>query len=377
MEETAQLLDLIGGIYDAVLEPRLWTGVLERAASFVGGCAASIFWQDSIRNEGNVYYQFGADPQYVQLYFQKYVKLNPLNMAYLTLNVGEVSSNSIKIPPAEFFESRFYKEWVQPQGWIDNAFAILEKSTTSIGAFNVFRHERDGLADDDARRRLGAITPHLRRAALIGKVVDLKACEAATFADMLDALAAGIFLLDATGRVVHTNAAGRDIFAAGDMLRSVGCRLIARDPQVNQVLHDAFTATEHGDEAVGAQGVAVPMIAHDGARHLVHLLNLTSGERRRSGIAVAATVAVFVHKAALETPSRPEAIARAYKLTPTELRVLLALIEVGGGPGVAEALGIADATVKTHLGHLFRKTGAARQADLVKLVAGFSSPLID
>ncbi len=378
MEETAQVLGLIGDIYDAVLEPRLWTGVLERAASFVGGCAASIFWQDSIRNEGNVCYQFGADPQYVQLYFQKYVKLNPLNMTYLTLDVGEVSSNSIMISPAEFFETRFYREWVQPQGWIDNAFAILDKSATSFGAFNVFRHERDGLADEDALRRLRLMTPHLRRAALIGQVVDLKASAAATFADMLDALAAGIFLLDATGRVVHANAAGRDIFAAGDMLRSVGGRLIARDPQVNRVLHASFTATEHGDAAVGAQGIAVPLIARNGKRHVAHLLNLTSGERRRSGIAVAATVAMFVHKAALETPSRSEAIARAYKLTPTELRVLLALIEVGGGgPEVAEALGIADATVKTHLSNLFRKTGVKHQADLVKVVAGFSSPLID
>jgi DNA-binding CsgD family transcriptional regulator len=85
---------------------------------------------------------------------------------------------------------------------------------------------------------------------------------------------------------------------------------------------------------------------------------------------------LFVHKAALDTPSRPEAIAKAYKLTPTELRVLLALIEVGGGPEIGEALGIADGTVKTHLGHLFQKTGAKHQADLVKLVAGFSSPLI-
>jgi DNA-binding CsgD family transcriptional regulator len=70
-------------------------------------------------------------------------------------------------------------------------------------------------------------------------------------------------------------------------------------------------------------------------------------------------------------------LPRLTKLTPTELRVLLALVEVGGGPEIAEALGIADGTVKMHLGHLFQKTGAKHQADLVKLVAGFSSPLID
>jgi DNA-binding CsgD family transcriptional regulator len=31
--------------------------------------------------------------------------------------------------------------------------------------------------------------------------------------------------------------------------------------------------------------------------------------------------------------------------------------------------------VKTHLSRLFEKTEAARQADLVKLVAGFATPL--
>jgi DNA-binding CsgD family transcriptional regulator len=74
-------------------------------------------------------------------------------------------------------------------------------------------------------------------------------------------------------------------------------------------------------------------------------------------------------------PATPEIIARHYGLTPSELRVLLAVIEVGGVPEVAEALGIAETTVKTHLGKVYGKTGTARQADLVKLVAGFASPL--
>jgi DNA-binding CsgD family transcriptional regulator len=57
--------------------------------------------------------------------------------------------------------------------------------------------------------------------------------------------------------------------------------------------------------------------------------------------------------------------------------VLLAIVQVGGVPEVAEALGIAETTVKTHLGRLFQKTGADRQADLVKLVAGFANRLVE
>ena len=55
--------------------------------------------------------------------------------------------------------------------------------------------------------------------------------------------------------------------------------------------------------------------------------------------------------------------------------MLLAVVEVGGVPEVAVALGIAETTVKTHLGRTYQKTGTSRQAELVKLVAGFSNPL--
>src|SRR5262249_7133994 len=53
-----------------------------------------------------------------------------------------------------------------------------------------------------------------------------------------------------------------------------------------------------------------------------------------------------------------------------------AIVEVGGVPETAEVLGVAQATVKTHLHRVFGKTGTARQAELVKLVAAFSSPLV-
>jgi DNA-binding CsgD family transcriptional regulator len=375
-DDKAHLSALIGSIYDAVLEPALWTGVVERTGKFVGGVGASIFRQDSVRKTGNSYYHSGIDPRFERLYFEKYIKFDPLSAAYLTLKVGDVSSSSIIIPPAEFFETRFYREWARPQGLVDNVFAILERSPTSIAAFIVFRHERDGLADDDARQLLGLIAPHLRRAVLIGKVIDLRTIEAATFADTLDGLNAGIFLVDATGLIVHANVAGHGILAVGDILRSFAGRLVAHDQQVDEVLRDAFKATEHGDAAIGTKGIAVPLIARDGERHVAHILPLTSGARRRAELAIAATAALFVQKAALEIPSRPEAIAKAYKLTPTELRVLLTLVEVGGGPEVAEVLGIADGTVKTHLSHLFQKTGVKHQVDLVRLVAGFSSPIV-
>jgi DNA-binding CsgD family transcriptional regulator len=106
-------------------------------------------------------------------------------------------------------------------------------------------------------------------------------------------------------------------------------------------------------------------------------LPLASGFRGQAAAAHAAVAALFVQKASEPIRTLPQLIARSYQLTPTELRVLLAIVEVGGVPEVAEVLGIATSTVKTHLGRVYEKTGTKRQADLVKLVAGFSGPLLD
>jgi DNA-binding CsgD family transcriptional regulator len=239
----------------------------------------------------------------------------------------------------------------------------------------VFRHERDGIVDDDARRRMRLIVPHVRRAALVGGVIDAGKVEAETFSAILDGLSSGMFLVDADAGMVHANVAGHAMLEAGGPFRVVDGRLVAADPRTDATLRTMFATAAEGDAAVGVKGIAVQLMARTGERYVAHVLPLTSGERRRAGMDYAAVAAVFVRKAALDVPSVPQVIAKSYRLTPTELRVLLALVEVGGVSEVVATLGIARTTVKMHLRRLFEKTGTGRQADLVKLVAGFASPL--
>ncbi|MGZ9410137.1 MAG: hypothetical protein ACXW3J_05840 [Methylocystis sp.] len=47
---------------------------------------------------------------------------------------------------------------------------------------------------------------------------------------------------------------------------------------------------------------------------------------------------------------------------------------MGGVPATARALGLSEGTVKGYLKSIFQKTGATRQADLVKLVLALESP---
>lgn len=370
----SRLSQLIGEIYDAALDPELWPHALEKVCGFVGGSQANIFWQDVIGKAAKKFFEWGNDPHYTQLYLETYAKINPLFPGTYAFPVGQVFQQSDLISYTDLHETRLYKEWMKPQGFVDFVGCLLDKSSGSCIPMAVIRHERDGLVDERTISRTDLIVPHIRRAALIGNVVGHRACEAATLADTLDGLAAGILLVDGAARITHVNASGKTMLEDSAILVNHGGRLSACDKEADQALKEIFAAANGGDAAVGSRGVVVSMLAPGGQRYVAHVLPLTSGTRRRAGTTYDAVAAVFVHEAMLEVPSVPNALAKAYKLTAMELRVLLGIVQIGGGPTVAEELGISETTVRSHLRHVYQKTGTNRQADLVKLVAAFESP---
>jgi DNA-binding CsgD family transcriptional regulator len=343
--------------------------------SFVGGCGAALFFKDAAANSGGTYFHTGITPYFRKLYFEQYVMLDPSTTGHLHAELEQPVAIADCLPYDEFLETRFYREWAQPQGLVDFVSVVLEKSETNVTMFGVFRHQRDGVADDETRWRISLLAPHIRRAVDIGKLIDLKHTEATSF-DILDGLSAGIFLVNGDGLIIHANVAGNTMLSEGNLLRSVGGRLTVDDAQLGQTMRDSFAAADASDAALGVKAITLPLMSQNGERYVGHLLPLSSGKRRNARIGNGAAAALFVRKAALETPLASEVIAKTFNLTPTELRVLLAIVEVGGVPEVAAALGIAVTTVKSHLGRLFDKTGVTRQAELVKLVAGYSTPLV-
>jgi len=375
--ETAVLSDLIGTIYDTALDRALWSEVLQRSAAFVGGAASALYSKNAVRKTATpvLFWNPRFDAAGVASYFDEYMRIDPMTTCQFLFEVGQVYSIEDCMPYAEFVETRIYKEYGKPQGLVDQLATNLDKSATSFSLFAIYRSVEQGLADDEMRRRMRLIIPHVRRAVLIGNVLDFDRAEATAFEDTLNGLAAGVFLVDAGARIVFANASGQALLGEGKILCQKNGVLTAADPRIRKMLPGVIASAGDGDAAVGTNGIAVPLSSHPEQPWLAHILPLTSGARRHAGIEYSAVAAVFVHQASLETPSSMETLSKLYKLTPSELRVLAAVSEVGGVSAVAEVVGIAEATVKTHLQHLFAKTGTNRQTDLVKLAATHASPL--
>ena len=375
MREADELSQVIGDVYDASLDPALWPNAIESVCGYIGAASASLHSQDSISRSTDALFWWGdpsSAPHYFKTYLDTYGKLNPIFPGVIFFELEQPVAVPDVISCEEFVRTRFFREWLAPQSLTDGLFSNLEKGATSCALFTAMRHTALGAVDDRMRHRFELITPHIRRSMLIGKVIDLHRVEAATLADSLDELASSVLIVDATGRIIHANASAHRLIAEADVLRATNGRIAAFDPQGSRKLLDVIAAAQAGDVAVGKNGVALPLLARSDERYIAHILPLTSGARRKAGVSYSATAAVFIRKAALDLPSPPEALARQFNLTPAELRVLFAVIEIGGVPEVAPVLGISEQTVKTHLHRIFAKTATKRQADLVRLVASYS-----
>jgi DNA-binding CsgD family transcriptional regulator len=372
MSKPQKIADLIGSIYDTALDAAAWTAALPGINRFVGGEACGLFSKDSVSKLGTTHYYYGADPYYIQLYADTHSKFDPLA---ILPRLGQVMPIPDLVSYDEYRRGRFYREWLLPQGFADAANVVLHPPGPEPAfLFTVLPGNRS-MVGDDMRRRIDHIVPHMQRALRISTAIGLKHMESVTLASSLDGLSTAVFLVDAAGQILHSNTAASALLKTNECLRSVNGRLIASSVEVNQSLRKAFI--QMGNGGIANESIALPLGRCDGERYVAHVVALASGVMQRViGTANKAVAALFVRKASLQAHCSVELIAKVYKLTRSETRVLLAIIEVGGVPETADALGIGESTARTHLYRIFSKTGVSRQADLVRLAAEFSDPLI-
>ena len=364
----AELLSaVICNIYDAALDPALWHQALEGICAYVGGSSAALLWHDSAMEHSEALHIYNVDPFYLKLYFEKYLPLNPMFPAATFVDAGVVVADEDIMPREELEATRFYKEWIEPQGTKGALSVNLEKGITRTSMINV---QMQVPLQDEMRHRLGLLVPHLQRAVNIGRLFDQNKGAAQALTETLDHVDAAVLLVAADARITFSNAAAKQMLGDGALIKQSGAKLRAVAPDANRRLRDVFTAAANGDESVGIRGIAVPLTERPRDRWFAHVLPLTSGRRQQTGDEYHAVAAVFIRKNPPNELSPLEGFARLYGLTGGEIRVAEALLRVSGNEAIADALGISRVTVRTHLNRIYRKTGAKSHSDLVKLIAG-------
>lgn len=243
----ALLSAVLGDVYDAAVDPDVWPRALEHCCTFIGGASATLCAYDAATKSSVALHIWNDDPHYTQLYFEKYLALNPFFPAATFIAPGLVYTAGDIIPEERLTQTRFYKEWLAPQGIVDLAAVNLEKHAASASVLSIRRDRTHGRVDDVSRSRMALLAPHLQRAISIGRLFDQGRAqptapsrildhEATTYPAALKALAAQFQFTASETRVL-------DALLRANGVKAVAHRLGVSQATVKSHLHNLFTKT--------------------------------------------------------------------------------------------------------------------------------------
>ncbi|MCJ2046950.1 helix-turn-helix transcriptional regulator [Methylobacterium sp. J-078] len=368
--DPADLSAVIARIYDAAVDPKDWSGAIESVCLFVGGDQALMYWHDALKPDVDTLFRFNDDPHYTRLYEDRYAALNPLFPAFAFHPVGGVVSASDMVPDAEMQGTRFHREWLAPQGMTDSLGVVLERDATR-GAFLTVQWQGKPM-EPAARYRMALLAPHLLRSVAIGRLFVNGRRREAALTGALDHVEAGVLLVSETGRLLLANARGRRMIEEGRLLREVGGRVRATSTVADRAVFEHLRAIGERDGNPGDDH-AIPLSDAADGHWTATVLPLSDERLGSTGVAQGAVAAIFVRSPSQAVVSPLESFARRHHLTASEIRVVEAMLRLTGVDAIADALGVAGSTVKTHLKHVFRKCGARTQAELIRMIAGLSA----
>jgi DNA-binding CsgD family transcriptional regulator len=265
-----------------------------------------------------------------------------------------------------FHRSRYWQNCLAGRGLYDYVVTPITRTVTRFSTWGVIGSEAKGPYSDNDIELARLLSPHIKRAVEISGVIGRQKVEASTLRAALEALATPALIIEPNGAILFRNQAADAELASQQVLREHKGRL-------QGVTHDAMKLLA-GLSLPDARGNAKGHDAFltDAAGRILHA---TWAGLERAGEEIGSPMLLLLREpeAALRTPL--SSAAGLYHLTTAEIQVLGQVLHGHALTDIAEILGLARSTVKTHLDAIYRKTQTNRQAELVARIMSLASPL--
>jgi DNA-binding CsgD family transcriptional regulator len=383
--DTSVVLPVIGRIYDAALDAKVWPDVISQIVRLQGADKSMLFTPFHTFQQGGFNFRVGMPENAIQQWADKYAAHDIWAQAGLEKGLGfegNILTDADLVPQETLHKSIFYREYLSKFG-IERVCTGMVFGTQSppypATVLSVFRDINAPEFGARERTLHGVLIPHISRAmGIMFRLRDAELKVASTLAG-LDNLTSAILLIGIRGDVVYANRSSRRLLLIEDGLRlranGSGQTLLAADSSNGQ--HSINTAIMQCTQGKGIKAShfssAVSINRPSGrAPYTLNFSALSDMNEFATGLDQPFAIAI------LNDPDEPvrvdaEVLKRLYALTAAECRLASQLCSGETLSTIAKNLGVSENTVKTQLQSIFDKTETRRQVQLVKLLVGLGS----
>ena len=353
---------VVSSIYQSSLEVGDTPDALQRIAALVGCTGASLI---RIATSGEIleFHAYNHSSAAQSDYGAHYHRVDPGVQWIATAAVGELGMDTAA------FDARnpAHREYVYDFCYRHNIRYVAGLKTLqtpdSLTLISLQRGAGMPAFRENGELLLNRIRPHLVRAALLQAQLGTATTRQGLAESALDKLAAAVFVVTQSGRVMFVNRAGEDLASARDMIHIRDGFLGASSANLGVRLRDAVARACTAPTSASA-------FSHSAFRAGQLQLHVTPiGGRQSTDWLGSGHYAMVVVATSTGTERDADLLQSLLGVTPAESRLVTALVHGESVQDIGARTGTSILTLRSQLASVFNKTGVRSQGQLISLVS--------
>lgn len=360
---TARQQTLIGKLYEAALDDTAWRALCGDIAAAFGAASSAVVVLPAHSKKHFLGRSANFSDTIIASYEEHYWQCDIWAIRATQTGLARVFTSADMISEREFERTEFYADFCRQLGVFYVIGSVFPVADGELGLLGIHRERSQHHYTALERLQVESLLPHLQRALQIRHRLAPAAAPQDSSAQVLDTLGVAVMLLGAQLNLLYVNAAALRLFGpdvpASLHVSTKGCPRWQLTPELARAVRAAIGCPPR---APLCQSLRVQR--PDGAPLIVNVAPFRSD----SGTHAGQPCAMLLARDPGASDTSALALQQLFELTPSETQVCRSLAQGQSIDDIASACDISVATVKTHLHHIYGKTGTGRQGQLIALV---------
>jgi DNA-binding CsgD family transcriptional regulator/PAS domain-containing protein len=367
MRNENQVDALIGRVYDAALDEKLWRELAPEIAAAFDSPSAVLQIRDVQHGDPKfLTLTENLTPSAIERYNSHYWKCDVWVQGAQAVGLSKVITTSDFVRDSELDRTEYYNDWLTTVGIYYCLGAVFQIDRDSLVILGIHRPKMSGRYSSTELRPAVQFLPHLERALQIRQRLAGSVTAQATGLDVLDRMAAATLVVSRTGRILYANKRAEEILRKGEVLRVRAGHITLLDRGGADRLARAIQGAVDSAAGRGRSSGGALAIPRPGRLPLAVLVAPFRSMREGLGPTAPAAL-IFIRDP--EGPGIPSVTLRhLFGLTVAEAELASSLTTGQSLEEIAITRGVSDNTVRTQLKSVFAKTETTRQGQLVALL---------
>lgn len=353
-------MDIIGRIYEALDDDEALESLPNAIADAIGSRSCTLQLMTSeFELEGSWITHFSGEMY--DFYIENDLHLFDIwtNTNLSVFGTDRTERHTDFLPLEEFRNSFYYNEFIRRFG-DDSAYCLGFISTRPDGGYLVAGLQK-GISDDDFTdeqvARYDALRPHLTRMMVLRRNLMVREMIATGALIGIDSIDDAYFVLRMDRRIVFANLSAELLLRENGLFRTIAGALYLKDGRddvkLDLAMHDCSSNKSESRTSFVVR-------SSDGKTWRFTLAPRSFREETM--------ILVWIDRCQASS-SASEMIQQTYALTQAELPILMAVSNGFSAAEISDQEQISITTVRSHIQHIYQKTGVNKASQLAQLVA--------